>query len=819
MWATLSPQVRKLVSGAVVGAGVGIVIAVLCLMRPMLFERGEWWTHDLRARSAADAKQASPDIVIVDISEQDIEDVYDHMDQSWPWPRALYAYLTEYFRMAGAKVVLYDWLFVDRGAHSVNDAEEFANAMKKAGNNVIGLALSRAARKQKPRGKWAAKLRTFPTRKQAMPVALKLMAWNSRAFLIGDGPVDLYYGGKKAKKDVTKSWERMKGIEEIETLFAAPSVKPEPRELTDAELATQFSIADFIAERDGIPKPPGTKINFPKSAGMTPPLDVIAPGPKHTANVIQRSEADGIMRRHAPLVEFDGRLYPSLALAGYLVGEPDAELIIKRDSVVLGWRRLPLDHQGKIAIRYHGNKLYEHIPAYEILRSYELVTEYKKPPSVPFDKLRGKYVFVSASGQALRDIRVTPVSNIHLGAEIQANMLDNLLNGDWVRRTSRGLDALVAFLLCLVMGIMVVAIWSAIPGVKIAFVATVTATLALLASYWWLAAWLYASEGVWIAVALPGGGGMATAFAALAVTSAAERRNKRFVQEALGRYTSPELADYLQEHPEHLSLEFGQTRRMSVYFSDIAGFTTMSEGLEPEQLVRLLNDYLTHMTDIVLESGGIVDKYIGDAVMAFWGAPVSDKNHAHHAVLCALAMRRKCDELRPIWEKEYGVTVNARAGVNSGKTVVGNMGSKHKYNYTVMGDMVNLAARLEGANKPYGTYLMISEFTLTEVEDIVDVRELDYLAVKGKNEPVRVFEVLEEAGKVPEVVARAMQEYEAGLTCYRDREFSAAIDKFESALEILPEDGPSKMYVERCKALLENPPEDDWDGVWRLKEK
>ena len=800
------------------GSVIGVITAILCLTRPLLFERGEWWTHDLRARAAADAGRASPDIVICDISEQDIEDVYDKMDLSWPWPRAIYSYLTEYFRMAGAKVVVYDWLFVDRGSYSVNDAEQFARAMKKAGNNVIGLALSRAARQPKPRGPWAAKLRSYARRADAVAAALKLMAWNTRTFLVGDGPVDLYYGGKRTAKAVEATYQRLSGQEELAALFKG-AAKPAPQKLDAAQLASQFSIRDFIAQRDGIAKPANTDIDFPEAAGMTPPLDVIAVGPVHTANVMQRSEADGIMRRHLPLVEYDGRLYPSLALTAYMVGHPDDKLRIGKHALYVGKKRIPLDGDGGIAIRFHGSHIYKHVSAYEVIRSYELVTEYKKKPSVPMASLRGKYVFVSASGQALRDIRVTPVSKIHLGAEIQANMLDNLIHGDWIRRTSPGLDAFVAFLLCLVMGAMVVAVWTAIPGVWLATGATVGATVALITGYWWLAAWLYKSEGVWLAVALPAGGGAATLFASLAITSAAERRNRRFVQEALGRYTSPELADYLQEHPEHLSLEFGQTREMSVYFSDIAGFTTMSEGLEPEQLVALLNEYLTNMTDLVLESGGIVDKYIGDAVMAFWGAPVADADHARHAVRCALAMRRRCDELRAAWQKTYGVDVRARAGVNSGRCVVGNMGSKHKYNYTVMGDMVNLAARLEGANKPYGTYLMISEFTLAHVKDMVEVRELDYLTVKGKEEPVRVFEVLEETGKVDDTVARAVEEYEAGLACYRDREFAAAIEKFERALEVRPDDGPSKTYVERCKTLIADPPDEDWDGVWRLEEK
>ena len=225
------------------------------------------------------------------------------------------------------------------------------------------------------------------------------------------------------------------------------------------------------------------------------------------------------------------------------------------------------------------------------------------------------------------------------------------------------------------------------------------------------------------------------------------------------------------------------------------------------------------MTDLVLQYGGVVDKYIGDAVMAFWGAPLPDREHARRAVLCALAMKKRCEELRPGWKKEYGTEVFARAGVNSGDAVVGNMGSRHKYNYTVMGDMVNLASRLEGANKPYGTYLMISEYTYAEVAEIVDVRELDYLVVKGKEQPVRVFEVLDEKGKTAPEVLRCVKHFEIGLTRYRERDFAGAINAFDQALDENPQDQPSLMYIDRCRHFLEDPPDEGWDGVWRLQEK
>ena len=221
------------------------------------------------------------------------------------------------------------------------------------------------------------------------------------------------------------------------------------------------------------------------------------------------------------------------------------------------------------------------------------------------------------------------------------------------------------------------------------------------------------------------------------------------------------------------------------------------------------------MTDIVLQHGGVVDKYIGDAIMAFWGAPLPEADHAKKATRCAVAMRKKCDELRATWHAKFGHEVFARAGVNSGSAVVGNMGSKHKYNYTVMGDMVNLASRLEGANKAYDTFLMVSAATVDRLGGEFDVRELDRIAVKGKDQAVTVFEVLDIVGVTdPAWLARA-RKFEAGLALYRTQDFTGAKKMFVENSE----DPVSVIYAERCDLFMAEPPGDNWDGVWRMKEK
>ncbi|MBK9035382.1 MAG: CHASE2 domain-containing protein [Myxococcales bacterium] len=870
MSASLSPRAKKLVAAGLVGVLVGLVAAVLAFARPRLLEGGELWTYDQRARAAARPSTASPDIVLIEVSEQDIEDAEDNLDVTWPWPRAMYGYIAAYCKTAGAKVVVFDWLFQDRGQYSVGDAEEFAQAMRDAGNVVIGLALTKDPLVARSRtGAWAAPLRRFDDAAAAEIAAQKLLAWNTRVFLVPDGGgVTVWYGGKDEAADVVAAWRRMSAAEELAELFAPPEpaddaptgdaptgdaptgdaptddaptgdaptgdaptdeapadddgepaapIEPAPRVLTAAELATELTPTTIITRRDGFVGGDGG-LTLERRDGLDPPLAVIAAGPARAGNVYQGTDADGIMRQHMPLVRHDGRLYPSLALAAYLVAHPEVTPRLVDGELVLGSRRIALDEHGRFSLRFHGAGVYPRIPAYELLRSQAQLDE-GAAPAIAFERLRGKYVIVAATGQALRDIRITPLGTPVPGSEIQATALDNLEAGRVIVRQSRPADAAMALGLCALVAMLVTGVWMATRRTLIALAATTAITAGSLLAYWWLARWLFTSRGVWIAVATPALGAIASVFAIILVTSAAERRNRRFVQEALGRYTSPALVKELIEHPEHLSLEWGERRGMSVYFSDIAGFTSFSENLSPEDLVALLNDYLTHMTDLVLEHGGVVDKYIGDAVMAFWGAPIPNQDHAAAAIRCAIAMRDRCAELRPGWRAKFGVDLFARAGLSSGDAVVGNMGSRHKYNYTVMGDMVNLASRLEGANKPYGTSLMISEACYARVKDLVVTRELDFLAVKGKEQPVRVYEVFAEVGQVGADVIALTEAFGAALARYRARDFAGAQAAFEAILVNTPDDGPSKTYVERCRQLAAEPPSDDWDGVWHLKEK
>ena len=274
------------------------------------------------------------------------------------------------------------------------------------------------------------------------------------------------------------------------------------------------------------------------------------------------------------------------------------------------------------------------------------------------------------------------------------------------------------------------------------------------------------------------------------------------------------MVEQILKKPEMLKLG-GARRDVTVFFSDIAGFTTISEKMDPEPLVRFLNIYLGAMTNIILGRQGTLDKYEGDAIMAFWGAPISQEDHAVRACNAALECQKKLGELRLDWERQNLPPFRVRIGLNSGEAIAGNMGSESRFDYTVMGDNVNLASRLEGINKQYGTELMVSEATRTLIGDDFVCRELDLIRVKGKDKPVRIFELV---GKKDEVAPEMVQKigvFQKALEFYRSKNFMAAIEKFKT----IANDPPSGVFAHRCEVFIQNPPAADWDGVWTFTEK
>ncbi|MCC6806463.1 MAG: HAMP domain-containing protein [Deltaproteobacteria bacterium] len=284
------------------------------------------------------------------------------------------------------------------------------------------------------------------------------------------------------------------------------------------------------------------------------------------------------------------------------------------------------------------------------------------------------------------------------------------------------------------------------------------------------------------------------------------------------RYLAPAVVEEMLKNPEKLQLG-GEDRELSILFSDLVGFTSLSEGRKASELVALLNEYFDEVGQAIVRRGGTLDKFAGDSVMCFFGAPIVQEDHRARALLSAIEHLRVVDDVQKRWAALGRPVINCRIGVNSGHVVVGNIGSRDGQDYTVIGDAVNLASRLEGANKEYGTRLMVSEDSLVGVEQLVHVRELDSLRVKGKAIPVRVFEVLGERGQVSDTSLKVAAMFAEGLAIYRAQKFADAKKIFDGCLTLDPNDGPAKTFAARCVEFQSDPPEANWDGVFKMTTK
>ena len=307
-----------------------------------------------------------------------------------------------------------------------------------------------------------------------------------------------------------------------------------------------------------------------------------------------------------------------------------------------------------------------------------------------------------------------------------------------------------------------------------------------------------------------------------------EQKNKRFLKSTFGAYISPDLIDQMYSDKQEPKLG-GVAGYHTAFFSDIQSFSAFSEVLEPERMVSLMNEYLTEMTNILLEHKGTLDKYIGDAIVAFYGAPVSLENHEYHACLTALEMEKKLEMMRSQWSSDEDWpklvhNIRHRVGLNSGQMVTGNMGSAMRMNYTMMGDTVNLAARLEPAAKHYGVYLLVAENTQKVVADQFEWRFLDYLRVKGKKKPVKAYELLSLKNELSDEKAQLVKAFDEGIDLYNNQDWLKAKKRFKDALSLEEEfpyrpTTPSAVYIERCDHFKKNPPKKDWDGVWTMTTK
>jgi adenylate cyclase len=556
---------------------------------------------------------------------------------------------------------------------------------------------------------------------------------------------------------------------------------------------------------------------------LVPPLPRFAAAAATLGVVSQRQDADGKVRSLRHLFPTAAGQVPSLPLAAAALALGAGPPRVEGGRLLLGGVSAPLDGDGRVLVRWTvgptpGTAPYPVVSAADLLRT-RLAAEGEgtAPPPAVLQPLSGAVVVVAATAAAAKDKRPTPVNPGATGGEVLATAVDGLLTGRFVARAARAVDAGLALGLALL-----VALATALSGrvARRPGGALGGAALGLLLATWgaWAGTTAALGRGLWLAAAAPIGGAVLAALAATLGLLSAERRERRLVHDALGRYTSPALVRALLDQPELLDRFGGARQELTVLFSDLRGFTTVSEGMAPELLVELLNAYLSEMTEVVEAHGGYVDKYIGDAVMAVFGAPVPAPDHAVRACRAALAMRDRLARRRAAWRQRFGVDLFARAGVNTAEVVAGNVGSRRKANWTVLGDGVNLASRLEGANKAYGSEILVGDATRRAVGGAFAFRSLDLLRVKGKHDGVAVHELLGE-GLPPPGEAGWLARWEAAVAGYRSRRFGEAAAAFAALAAERPGDEAAALYAGRCRALLAVPPPAGWDGVFELHDK
>ena len=779
---------------------VGITLAALLVYyftflgeRPTplfnFLQRLELDTLDMRfTYRPASATPADSRIVITDI-DQHSQEVLGR----WPFSRMHFAKLLDILKQDGAKTVAFDITFSkpDQTGDAVRELWRDIEARKKSGEKVdprLEAQVKEIVAKFDADDKFAASIKNFGT------VVL------GSYFLYTDADM-------RGMDDATLD----KYAEQL-SFFSFPQIRPlDPR--PEIGQRDRVNLIRAFGNESTSLIPLGAEANIPVLA------DSLGGNASSTGFFNAPPDEDGVVRRATLVLPFgrskdlkDWDLYGSLAVmatASYLrLGANDLILQYGEPGVAViqfgpNLRIIP-NNVGMKTINYRGPAgTFPHYSMADVVQN-----------KIAPEKFNGKLVLVGATATGIGDLKTTPYGGTNYpGVEIHANVIDNILNERFLQRGQ--LQAEIDVLLIFLFGIPL--------GIVLALVSPrwMWFCLALLIPFAALNYYAFVHES-WLNFILPASTLTANVMLVSLYRALVEEKEKRKVRSAFGQYLSPEVIRRLLVNP---SLVEPRKTEITVMFSDIRGFTTISEKLDAQELALFLNGYLSDMTRIVFNNRGTLDKYIGDAVMAFWGAPYEDSRHATDACNAALAMMRRVRELQKKWEAEGKPKLDIGVGLNSGVASVGNMGSALRYGYTALGDTVNLSSRLEGLNKDYGTHVLVNESTYAAAKDAGFLfRELDVIRVKGKLEPVTIYELIGKLAEMQQDGASAehallLQEFAAARELYLQRKWTESQDAFQAILDRWPTDGPSRMYWKRCQDYLFDAPPTTWDGVFTMTHK
>lgn len=531
------------------------------------------------------------------------------------------------------------------------------------------------------------------------------------------------------------------------------------------------------------------------------PVPELAAAATTLGSVVSRPDEDAVFRSIPPFAILDQTLVPNLGVAAYLAVHPEASPQFSPRAINISSHQIPLDATGEVRLRYRGpSQTHRAYNATAILQS-ELRLQEGATPSIAPESLQDAYVFVGLTAPGLMDLKPTPMGKTYPGVEVHATMLDNLLSNDFYRTPHPTTLALLALGLAL-LAATTIRLQQRVTVGALAIPLFLLLPIGL--------AYPIDTLGIWLPVAPLLAAGTLASLGAILTNYALEGRQKRFIKGAFKQYLSPDVIEKLLHDPDGLKLG-GEEKTLSILFSDVQGFTSISEKLSPQALTSLLNEYLTAMTDIILASGGTIDKYEGDAIIAFWNAPLDQPDHATRAVQAALSCQSKLADMRPDLLHKYGSELYARIGINTGPVVVGNMGSALRFDYTFLGDAGNLAARLEGINKQFGTYCLISQATQAALPTQCQTRTIATVRVVGKSQPVQILEPFLPDTYPDDLLAT----FEKARRAFEQGDFPTAQRLFE---QLAPQDPVAARYAKRAQASQQEPPR-NWDGILQLTEK
>jgi len=781
-----------------------------------------------------------PKVVIAAIDEKGVEKY-----GLWPWSRAVIGQFITKTTEAGAKVIAFDAVFGDEDRNaSWMTVRRFAQAYDEAGlgpNSSVGRRLTDAvgaskaayeqAKKnvseleQKARGPAKAQLAgarrdVERTEAELNKAEAALVTFREKSIKFSDmlhGELAQTNPDDALAAAIAKSPQTILGFIGFlsESEIVGVSTKRAKDSISLLAPAAIDSIYDFNQQEVGgqvitqMEPAAGVeigKLQIRSLVGVLPPLEKFSKVAKGFGSFNAAPDQDGQMRRVWLLQRFGDKLYPALSVAAaaryfdapiYPLKNP----IYSKKLYGLGplnptGENVPADFHGRLLLNWYKNPedYFKRVSVSEIIEG-----------TVPASDLKDKVVLFGMTAQALFDLKPTPYSATTPGVYVHAMAIQNMIDGFYLDRFFgiALIEAAAYLLLGLLLGLVLprMPVWAGF-----------LVTAGIVTVLYLIDVRLIFPKGFWVMNVLPTMQSLATYLGIAVYGYLTEGKEKRMIRKAFQFYLSKSVVDEVLKDPAKLKLG-GEKVTASVMFSDVRGFTTISERLSPEALVALLNSYLTPMTDVVLKYEGTLDKYIGDAIMAIFGAPVQYPDHAVRACKVCLEMMGKLHELQVGWREQGLPELDIGIGVNTGQMSAGNMGSIQRFDYTVMGDNVNLASRLEGINKQYGTNIIISDSTFEAAKAEVYAREIDNIRVKGKREPVKIYEVLG-LGAPTQPHADLMGEFHHALALYRTQKWDEAAALFELVrTKIKPKDYCSGMYIERCEKMRHDPPGPDWDGV------